>query len=110
MHKEGESHQEFIQCFCNKRNAIPKVDNKSIIMFFKKSLKDSTLIHKLAMKNPMTLEEMFAIANKYTLAEEVTLDNREAKKDKNQSHPDWPGTLNTNDKKRNHDRFVAIVE
>jgi hypothetical protein len=33
-------------------------------MFFKKGLKDSVLIHKLAMKNPRTSEEMLAIANK----------------------------------------------
>jgi hypothetical protein len=48
-------------------------------MFFKKGLKDSSLIHKLTMKNPMTSEEMFAIANKYALAEEETLHTREQK-------------------------------
>ena len=52
MQKEGESLREFIQCFCKKRNVIPEVEDKSIIMFFKKGLKDSTLIRKLAMKNP----------------------------------------------------------
>jgi hypothetical protein len=34
-------------------------------MFFKKGLKDSDLIHKLAMKHPRTSEEMLSIANKY---------------------------------------------
>jgi hypothetical protein len=46
-------------------------------MFFKKGLRDSSLICKLAMKNPKTYEQMSAIANKYALAEEVALDNRE---------------------------------
>jgi hypothetical protein len=46
-------------------------------MFFKKGLKDSSLIHKLTMKTPRILEEMFTITNKYTLAKEVTLDTRE---------------------------------
>jgi hypothetical protein len=46
-------------------------------MFFKKGLRDPSLIHKLTMKNPRTLEEMLATTNKYTLAEEVTLDTRE---------------------------------
>jgi hypothetical protein len=46
-------------------------------MFFKKGLMDPFLIHKLAMKNPRTLEEMFAIGNNYTVAEEATLDTRE---------------------------------
>jgi hypothetical protein len=88
MHKEGESLWEFIQCFCNKRNMIPEVDDKSIIMFIKKGLKDLVLIRKLAMKNPRTSEEMLAIANKYTLAEEATLDTRESKKNKKMSHTD----------------------
>jgi hypothetical protein len=43
-------------------------------MFFNKGLKDSVLIRKLAMKNPRTSKEMLAIANKYALIEEVTLD------------------------------------
>jgi hypothetical protein len=33
------------------------------------------------MKNPRTSEEMLAIANKYTLADEATLDTRDPKKD-----------------------------
>jgi hypothetical protein len=45
-------------------------------MFFKKGLWDSSLIHKLTMKNPRTSEEMFAITNRYALAEEVTLDTK----------------------------------
>jgi hypothetical protein len=51
LQKKGESLREFIERFCNKRNIIPEVDDKSIIMFFKKRLMDSSLIHKLAMKN-----------------------------------------------------------
>jgi hypothetical protein len=57
-------------------------------MFFKKGLRDSSLIHKLAMKIPRTSEEMLVIANKYALVEEVTLDNRDAKKDKEPSQSD----------------------
>jgi hypothetical protein len=46
-------------------------------MFFKKGLSYRTLICKLAMKNHRTSEAMLTIANKYDLAEEVTLDTRE---------------------------------
>jgi hypothetical protein len=53
-------------------------------MFFKKGLRDSSLICKLTMKNPRTSEEMLAIANKYAPPEEVTIDNRDSKKDKEQ--------------------------
>jgi hypothetical protein len=49
-------------------------------MFFKKGLRDLSLIRKLTMKNPRTSEEMLAITNKYILADEVTLDNRDSKK------------------------------
>jgi arginyl-tRNA synthetase len=77
IQKKGESLQEFIQRFCSKKNIIPEVDDKSIVMFFKKRLRDLSLIHKLTMKNPRTSEAMFAIVNKYTLAEEASLDTRE---------------------------------
>jgi hypothetical protein len=83
--KEGESLRKFIHHLCNKRNVIPEVNDKTIIMFFKKGLRDPSLIHKLTMKNPKSLEEIVAIANKYTMAEEVTLDKKEVKKDKKTS-------------------------
>jgi hypothetical protein len=38
VQKKGESLREFIQHFYNKRNIISEVDDKSIIMFFKKGL------------------------------------------------------------------------
>jgi hypothetical protein len=44
VQNKGESHWEYIQCFYNKRNVISKVDDKSIMMFFKKGLRDSSLI------------------------------------------------------------------
>jgi hypothetical protein len=47
-------------------------------MFFKKVLRDSSLIRKLIMKNSRTSKEMLAITNKYALAEKATLDNRDA--------------------------------
>jgi hypothetical protein len=57
-------------------------------MFFKKGLTDLSLIRKLGMKNPRTFEEMLAIAHKYAMAEETTLDNsdpnKDSKKDKEQ--------------------------
>jgi hypothetical protein len=57
-------------------------------MFFKKGLRDLSLIHKLAMKTSRTSEAMFAIVNKYALAEEATLDIREQKKEKESGHTD----------------------
>jgi hypothetical protein len=50
-------------------------------MLFKKGIRDLSLIRKFTMKNPRTSEAMFAIANKSVLAEEVTLDIREQKKE-----------------------------
>jgi hypothetical protein len=57
-------------------------------MFFKKGLKDPSLICKLTMKNLKTSEAMFVIANKYALAKEATLDTREQKKEKDSGHSD----------------------
>jgi hypothetical protein len=59
-------------------------------MFFKKGLRDSSLIRKLAMKNPRTSEEMLAITNKYALTEEAPLDTREQKEEKESGHTDHP--------------------
>jgi hypothetical protein len=56
VQKKGESLREYIQRFCNKRNATPEVVDKSIMMFFKKGLRDSSLIRKLTMKNPRMSE------------------------------------------------------
>jgi hypothetical protein len=44
VQKNGESLQEYIQFFYNKRNVILEVVDKSIVMFFKKGLRDSSLI------------------------------------------------------------------
>jgi hypothetical protein len=52
------------------------------------------------MKNPRTLEAMFAIANKCALAEEATLDTREKKKDKELGHTDQPSSWKGLDKER----------
>jgi hypothetical protein len=57
-------------------------------MFFKKGLRDSSLIRKLAMRNPRTSEEMLTIANKYALIKEATIDTRDQKKDKEPGHSD----------------------
>jgi hypothetical protein len=103
VQKKGESLWEFIQHFCNKSNIIPQVDDKPIIMFFKKELRDLSLICKLTMKNRKTSEEMLAIANKYTLAEEASLDTREQKKDKELDHSVQPNTSKSHDKKRKVD-------
>jgi hypothetical protein len=78
-------------------------------MFFKKGLRDSSLICKLTMKNPRTLEQMLAIANKYTLTEEATLDTREQKKEE-LGHTDQPSSSKGDDKKRKVDRSVNVVE
>jgi hypothetical protein len=110
IQKKGESLQEFIQQFCNKRNVISEVDDKSIVIFFKKGLRDSSLIYKRAMKNPKMLEEMFAIANKYALAEEATLNIGEQKKEKESGHTDQPSSSKGHDKKRKVDCSVNIVE
>jgi hypothetical protein len=83
------------------------VDDKSIVMFFKKGLRDSSLTRKLTMKIPRTLEQMFSITNKYAMAEEVTLDTREQKES---GHLDQPSSSKGHDKKRKLDRSVDVVE
>jgi hypothetical protein len=69
-------------------------------MNFKKGLKDPALIRKLTMKNPRTLEAIFAIANKYALAKEATLDTREQKKEKDPGYVDQASSSKGHNKKR----------
>jgi hypothetical protein len=76
-------------------------------MFFKKGLREPSLIRKLAMKNPRTSEEMFYITNRYTLAEEVTLDNREQKES---GQTDQPSSSKGHEKKRKLDYSINVVE
>jgi hypothetical protein len=82
------------------------VDDKLIIMFFKKGLRDSSLIRTLTMKKPRLLEEILSIANKCALDEDATLDKKEAKKDKKSSQSDQPDMSKGNDK-RKHDYSVT---
>jgi hypothetical protein len=79
-------------------------------MFFKKGLMDSSMIHKLTIKNPRTSKEMLAIANKYALVEEATIDTRDQKKDKESVHSDQPSTSKNNDKKRKLDCSMVNIE
>jgi hypothetical protein len=79
-------------------------------MFFKKGLRDPALIRRLTMENPRTSEAMFTIANTYTLAEEVTLDTREEKKEKDSGHTDQPSTSKGHDKKRKAGHSINLVE
>jgi hypothetical protein len=79
-------------------------------MLFKKGLRDSSLIIKLAMKNPIMSKEMLSIANKYALVDELTLDTREQKKDKQLCHSDLPSSSKGHDKKRKVDRSVNNIE
>jgi hypothetical protein len=51
---------------------------------------------------------MFSIANRYTLADEVTLDRREQRKES--GHPDHPSSSKGHDKKRKSDRSINVVE
>jgi hypothetical protein len=60
------------------------------------------------MKNPKTSEKMFYIANRYALAEEATLDNKEQKKES--GHTDQPSSSKGHNKKRKYDHSVNAVE
>jgi hypothetical protein len=62
------------------------------------------------MKNPRMSKAMLAIANKYALAKEVTLDTREQNKEKESGHADQPSSSKGHDKKRKANHSVNAVE
>jgi hypothetical protein len=51
---------------------------------------------------------MLSIANRYTLADEVTLDRREQRKES--GHSDHPSSSKGHDKKRKPDHSINVVE
>jgi hypothetical protein len=110
IQKKGESLQEFIQQFYNKRNIIPEVDDKSIVMFFKKGLRDSSLTRKLAMKTPGRQKKCSPLLHKYALVKEVTIDAKEQKKEKESGHMNKPSSSNGHDKKGKENRSIKAVE
>jgi hypothetical protein len=62
------------------------------------------------MKNTRTSKAMFAITNRYILAEVVTLDTREQKKEKDSGHADQPSSSKGHDKKRKADCSINVVQ
>jgi hypothetical protein len=78
-------------------------------MFFKNGLEDPSLICKLAMKTPRMSKALFAIVNKYALAEEATLDTREQKKE-DSGHADQPSSSKGHNKKREAGHSINMVE
>jgi hypothetical protein len=78
-------------------------------MFFKKGLRDPSLIPKLAMKNPRMSKAMFIIANKYALTEEAALNTREQKKE-DSGHADQPSSSKGHDKKSKADCSINAVQ
>jgi hypothetical protein len=57
------------------------------------------------MKNSRTSEALFAITNKYALAEEATLNTREQKMEKELSHMDQPSLSKGHDKEEESGLF-----
>jgi hypothetical protein len=89
---------------------MPEVDDKSIIMLFKKGLRDSYLICMLTMKNPRMSEEMLVITTKYALAEEATINNSEQKKEMESGHTNQPSSSKGHNRKRKVDNSINTVE
>jgi hypothetical protein len=55
-------------------------------------------------------EAMFAITKKYAMAEEVTLEAKEQKKEKDSGHMDQPSSSKGHDKNRKTDCSINTVE
>jgi len=108
--REGESLREYIQRFCHKRNSIPDIEERAIIMYFKEGLRDTALFHKLTRKDIRTCEQLFDIANQFAKAEEVILEIQERKRDGQSSHHDRAESSKSQDKKKKSFREVANIK
>ena len=57
--REGEPLRDYIQRFCHKRNSIPNIEERAMIMYFTQGLRDMTLFHKLTRKDVRTGQQLF---------------------------------------------------
>jgi len=105
--REGESIREYIQRFCQKQNTITDIDERAVIMYIKKGLRDRELFCVLVRKDPRTCEELFEIANPYANAEDALTETRGERRS---GHREKGESSKPGDRRKKSDREVANIE
>jgi hypothetical protein len=71
---KGEMLRQYIQCFSQMRNKIPKISNEEVISAFSTGVTDIKMRDKLSMNDELTsIVRLFEIADRCTKAEEGRL-------------------------------------
>ena len=69
--KKDESLREFIRWFMKKKNTIPGVSDAVVMAAFWSGVKDLNLLKKLSRRQPVTVKELFDMADRYANQEDA---------------------------------------
>jgi hypothetical protein len=61
--RHDESLHDYVKRFCNARNAIPHIQDIEIINAFRDGVSDIKTVEEIAMKKPMTVADLLAVAD-----------------------------------------------
>jgi hypothetical protein len=66
----GESLWSFILRFSQVRNTIPRISNASVVVTFRKGVREEKMLEKLATHDVQDVSKLFSLANKCARAAE----------------------------------------
>ncbi|XP_062188849.1 uncharacterized protein LOC133892135 [Phragmites australis] len=62
--QQDESLRDYIRCFTERRNTIPRITGESMVIEFKRGVKDQKMVEKLATRVIRNTTELFELVNK----------------------------------------------
>src|SRR6266508_2925053 len=92
-----------------KKNTIPSVSDAVIMAAFRRGVKDPDLLKKMSRRQPMTIKELFNMADRYANQEDAMAaenDDRPLQKERK----DIPESSKPRDRKRKGDDMVTAAE
>lgn len=69
--RQGEPLQDFNRCFTERRNIILRITSESVVIAFKRGVRDQKMVEKLATKEIRSTTELFEFADKCAQAIEA---------------------------------------
>nr|AAP03401.1 putative GAG-POL precursor [Oryza sativa Japonica Group] len=111
--KPGESLQDYIRRFSEKRNKISDITDNVIIAAFTKGIRHDDLVGEFGCKPPRTVKQMFEKANEYAKAEDAITASKQSgttwKPKKDTPTAGGSGSNNHKDRKRKPEELVATT-
>jgi hypothetical protein len=61
--KHDESLRDYVEHFCNTRNAIPWIQDIEVITAFRDGVSDIKTVEEITMKKPKTMADLLTVAD-----------------------------------------------